>query len=211
MSLADAPVHRTSVVAGICLGVVFTGIGILMFAAMMQLPAIVAVPLGVLFGAAVGLMVWRGSLAIADGAGAALGAFLQPSGGSTPYRATHSAEEALAARGDIAGALAAYEALVKREPANVVARKQAAELYARHDSALRAAELLAEMRRIPGVDRGDELYASQRLIDLYLGPLGDRGRAMVELRRLADRFPGTPEADGALRAMRRLKEEGRGG
>jgi hypothetical protein len=208
MALADAPVNRTAVVAGICLGVVFTGIGILMFAAMMHLPGIVAVPLGVVFGAVVGLVVWRGSLAIADGAGAAIGAFLQPSGGSTPYRATHSAEEALAARGDIAGALAAYEGLMTREARNVVARKQAAELYARHGNAARAAALFAEVRRIAGVERGDELYASQRLIDLYLGPLGDRGRALVELRRLAERFPDTPEAEGALRAMRRLKDEG---
>ncbi len=42
-----------------------------------------------------------------------------------------------------------------------------------------------------------ELYATQRLADLYLGALGDDGRAMVELRRLVERFPGTREGDGA--------------
>jgi len=52
-----------------------------------------------------------------------------------------------------------------------------------------------------------ELYATSRLVDLLLGPLGDRGRAVVELRRLAARHPGTPEATHAAKAIARLRAE----
>jgi hypothetical protein len=54
-----------------------------------------------------------------------------------------------------------------------------------------------------------ELYVTQRLIDLYLGPLHNDIRVLVELRRLTERFPGTREADAAHRLLTRLKEEGK--
>ena len=50
-------------------------------------------------------------------------------------------------------------------------------------------------------------YASQKIIDLLLGPLGDRGRAMTELRMLIDRHPASREAEGAREALRNLKAE----
>jgi hypothetical protein len=52
------------------------------------------------------------------------------------------------------------------------------------------------------------LYASQRLIDLYRGPLADEGRALVELRRLAETFPNSPAAAHAREAIRRIKGAG---
>ncbi len=52
-------------------------------------------------------------------------------------------------------------------------------------------------------------YVSQRLIDLYLGPLTDEGRALVELRKLADGWPGTREGDGAERAIARSRDSER--
>ena len=45
-----------------------------------------------------------------------------------------------------------------------------------------------------GDNRSRELYATQRLIDLYLGPLGDDMRALVELRRLVERNTGVRQA-----------------
>jgi hypothetical protein len=50
-----------------------------------------------------------------------------------------------------------------------------------------------------------ERYVSQKLIDLYLGPLAGEGRALVELRRLIERHPGTREAEGARSAIAGLK------
>jgi hypothetical protein len=67
--------------------------------------------------------------------------------------------------------------------------------------------LFTRIRQVPGARRPDELYASQRLIDLYLGPLQDPGRATVELRRLVERFPDTPDAAGARAALERLRAE----
>ena len=47
------------------------------------------------------------------------------------------------------------------------------------------------------------------LVDLHLGPLEDEGRALVELRRLIDGFPGTREAEMAREALAKLKESRR--
>ena len=48
-------------------------------------------------------------------------------------------------------------------------------------------------------------------IHLHLGPLEDEGRALVEMRRLIDRFPGTVEADQARAALARIKTDRSGG
>lgn len=63
------------------------------------------------------------------------------------------------------------------------AKRQAAELRVQAGNARRAAALFVEMRRTRNATPGDELYATQRLADLYSGALGDEGRALVELRR----------------------------
>lgn len=72
----------------------------------------------------------------------------------------------------------------------------------------RAESLFLRIRRSPKATRNDELYASHRLIDLYIGPLDDQGRAMVELRRMADRFPDTIDGQGALMELNRRKTNG---
>jgi hypothetical protein len=62
-------------------------------------------------------------------------------------------------------------------------------------------------RSLPGAKPELKRYTSQKIIDLLLGPLGDRGRAMAELRMLIDRYPTSREAEGAREALRRLKAE----
>ena len=59
---------------------------------------------------------------------------------------------------------------------------------------------------MPNVPGAVERYATHRLLELYLGVLADPGRAMVELRRMADRFPGTPHGQAALAALRRRRD-----
>jgi len=61
------------------------------------------------------------------------------------------------------------------------------------------------VRDIPGASARDALYAAQRLIGLYDGPLGEPGRALVELRRLVERHPGTDVAAGARAAIAQIK------
>jgi hypothetical protein len=138
--------------------------------------------------------------------GAGAGAVTLPAGTSTPYSAQYSYEESLAARGDVPGALAAFERIIAEEPSAVRPRMRAAELYARKGAdPARAAALFREIRAIAGVSRSDALYACSRLVDLYDGALDEPGRALVELRRIIELYPGTPVATHARDALPRMK------
>jgi len=128
-----------------------------------------------------------------------------PSGSTSPYAKVYSQEQSLAARGDIDGALVAYQDAMRLNPEDPEPRFQAAELLFRSADPSRAIELFAEARRLASTDRSRELYATQRLIDLYLGPLNQESRALVELRRLVERFPGTREGQAAREVIARLK------
>jgi hypothetical protein len=165
------------------------------------LALVVGGPLGGALAAAI-------SLAVAQGAGAGFAAFIQPNGASAPAQPDFSFEESLAARGDTAAATEAYEAAVLSHPGSVAARLRAADFFAAAGRAPgRAAELYREARGLPGVGPGDDIYAANRLVDLYVGPLRDPGKALVELRRLADRYRGTEVAERARAALVRLKSE----
>jgi hypothetical protein len=143
----------------------------------------------------------------AGGAGGAMLAFLQPSGASCPPARQFSLQEALAAQGDVPGALASFEDLIRTAPAaDVVVRLRAADLYVRSKSnPRRAAALYREAQRTASISDSDHVYATNRLITLCLGPLDDRGAAMGELRRLIDRHPGTDVATDAREALATLK------
>ena len=52
------------------------------------------------------------------------------------------------------------------------------------------------------------VYSANRLADLLSGPLGQPGRALVELRRLADRYPGSAVGDRAREAIKSMKSAG---
>jgi hypothetical protein len=134
--------------------------------------------------------------------------FLQPSGSSTPYEKQYSLQESLAIRGDIAGAISSYEAIIAGDPADVEARIRAAELHAtKGANPKRAAECFLEARRVPGLTPARDLYISNRLIDLLRGPLKDEGRAMVELRRLIQLHPTSRDAQFARDAIAKMKME----
>jgi hypothetical protein len=136
-------------------------------------------------------------------------AFLSPNHGVAPTETTYSHIQAIAARGDIAGALKEYERVIASDASAVQARIQAAELYttSRTDVA-RAAALYSEVRRMAGVSTEHDLYASQRLIDLYDGPLRQPTKSLTELRRIIDRHHGSREAVFARAALakRRLEQ-----
>ena len=148
------------------------------------------------------------TLGISDAAGWIAAAVTLPSGASTPYEEGFSYQDALAARGDVAGALASLEAVIAERPAVAAPRLKAAELYARRGKdPQRAAAHFREVRDLPGVSPRDALYAASRLVDLYEGPLAEPGRALVELRRLIEHYPGTDVAAGARTAIARIKAE----
>ena len=162
-----------------------------------------------LAGWLIGILIHRMITRITEGTANAVLRVVWPTGESSPYAKTYSSEQALAARGDVDGALEAYEAAMRLHPTDPEPRFQAAELLFRSPTPEKAVVLFAEARRLSAGQRARELYATQRLIDIYMGPLGDDARALVELRRLSDRFPGTREATAAKELLARLKQEKR--
>lgn len=157
--------------------------------------------------AMMGVVVAGVSLALSAGAGAGWHRVMT-SGASTPYEEQFSYQESLVMRGLVEDALASYEAIIAERGTMVSARLRAAALYAsRGNNPQRAAELLREARLIPGISARDDIAAANRLTELLMGPLGDHGRAMVELRRLMDRHPGTDAATRAKLTLAELKEQ----
>ena len=130
-------------------------------------------------------------------------------GSSTPYTEGYSYQQSLVMRGRLNEALESYEAIIAEENSTVDVRIRAAELYAREaKNYARAAELLQDVIRHPNCAPGEEVYAANRLADLLSIHLGQMGRALVQLRRLADRYAGTPAGDRALESIRTMKGGG---
>lgn len=145
--------------------------------------------------------------AIAYVTGRSVMRFVAPSGETTPYQRSFSAQEALAIAGHVDEAIASYEELIAADATDPEVRLAAAELYVRTRRDPRRAEALyREARRLPGLAPVRDLWISNRLVDLYRGQLDDEGRAMVELRRIVERFPSTREAGFAREAIVRMKE-----
>ena len=130
------------------------------------------------------------------------------SGASTPYEEQFSYQQSLVMQGKVEEALASFEEIIAAAPGAIEPRIRAAELYAQdREGAQRAAELLREAQRIPSIAPGRDIYATNRLVDLLAGPLRDPGRAVVELRKLIDRYPTSTAAAHARDALARIKRE----
>jgi hypothetical protein len=128
------------------------------------------------------------------------------SGGSTPYAEQYSYQQALVMQGKLDEALESFEAVMKERPGAVDVRIRAAELYAREKGDNeRAAALFREAQRIATITAGEDVYVSNRLVDLLAGPLQQSGRALVELRRLIEHYPNTAAASHARAALAQLK------
>ncbi len=118
-----------------------------------------------------------------------------------------SAAQALFSRGQIDASMDAFEALRREHGSTAPLLRAEADLHLLATGRPeRARELLMRLRQLPEVSRADELFATQRLIDLYFGPFNDESRALGEMRRLVDRFPGTRDADGARAELERRRQ-----
>ncbi|MEO9036592.1 MAG: hypothetical protein ABI442_13855, partial [Gemmatimonadaceae bacterium] len=114
------------------------------------------------------------------------------SGATTPYTEQYSYQQSLVMKGEIDAALASFETVISSKPQAVSPRVKAAELYTKEKkNHRRAMELFREIQRIPGVSAGDYVYATNRIVDLMIGPVNEPGKARVELRKLIDKFPDT--------------------
>jgi hypothetical protein len=106
-----------------------------------------------------------------------------------------------------AAALASLEAAVAAHPGEAAARLRAAELHVRAGNPRRAETLLKEVQAYHARSDAYELRATNRLVDLYLGPLGDSTSALRELRRIAESHAGTPAGDGANESIARIRRQ----
>ena len=155
--------------------------------------------------AAVGAFAIGITIAASNAVGNTFGRFTM-GGDSTPYKEQYSREQALVMRGEIDEALRSFEAILLEKPDAIDPRIKAAELYAKEKGDYRrAAELFREVQRIPSVTPGEDVYATNRLVDFCSGPLADPGRALVELRHLIERYPGSAAASHARTALAALK------
>lgn len=132
---------------------------------------------------------------------------LMVNGSSTPYVEQYSYQQSLVMAGKLDDALESFEAVIAERAEAIDARVRAAELYDRDKkNHVRAAELFREIQRIESVQPGQFVYATNRLVDLYTGPLNEPGKALVELRKLIDRYPRSPAAAQARDALAALKQ-----
>jgi len=171
---------------------------------------VAAVLLAALFGAVVQGSVVRASAATAQ-------TVVQPSGDTTKYTPTFSHIEALEIRGDLAGAERAWARACEEHPTRALVWIKAADFHLRlRRDAAAALPMYRAARDFPSTSPDAARYASQKIIDILLGQggdaaLADEGKAMGELRRLIERFPGTREAEAARESLARLKGERHGG
>lgn len=168
-------------------------------------PWLIVVMIGTIFVA--GYTIKGIMTVVPEGTAKAFLYMIWPSGQSTPYQPTYSNEQTLAARGDIVGAVAAFEAAMRLRPMDPEPRFQLAELLLQSSTPERAARYFTQGRRLSPDNSGRALYATQRLIDLYWGKLQDYPRARAELRQLVTRFPGTREAAAAQKLLQDLSDE----
>jgi hypothetical protein len=160
------------------------------------------------FGGLVGFFFLGRTIAVGimSGMGNAVGSLQNPSGDSTAYTKTYSHIEALVIRGALEDAAVAWEHELAQDPQNVSLRVRVADFHLRtkQDAATAHAHYLkARAMGTAGPDLSR--YIQQKLVDLYLGPLADEGKAMAELRRLIDAFPETREAESARVALAEIK------
>lgn len=127
-------------------------------------------------------------------------------GSSTPYREQYSYQQALVMQRKVDEALTSFESLIAERPEDADIRIRAAELCAREkQDFVRAAEFFRAAQRVRSITPGEDVLVTNRLVDLYTGPLNTPGRALVELRRLIDRHPDSPAAINARVALATLK------
>lgn len=180
-------------------------LGVLVFSWLLGRGLAVAI-LGGVLGFAVGmLLLGVGRISVSHLVARATAAFLLPSGRSTPGAEEFSRERTLIAGGSVDEALRAMELRREAEPGNVALVFLLAETYAREGAKPRRAEpLFRAARQLDGISPEQDLYATNRLVDLYLGPLADRRKAARELRRILRRHPRSRAAAEVKRLLETL-------
>ena len=129
--------------------------------------------------------------------------------GDIPPPPTYPRQDVLIVQGKYAEAAEWFRDHIRIEPDDHEARLRLAMLLETHLKGYAEAEqLLLKIRNAnPPGDARQQMQASNHLIDLYR-KLGRTDRLRVELARFCDRYRGSPQAAGAARELKELKERG---
>jgi hypothetical protein len=147
-------------------------------------------------------------VAVKGGSLAGQGASHVYMGGASAPEDSFSVEQSLIMQRDYAGAAHLFEQRIIATPTDVRVLVAAADLYRTFaENPTRAAELYKSVQRLPEVASGHDVYVSNKLADLYLGPLKEPRRALVEFRRLIQRYPGSVTEKHARMALANLKTD----
>jgi hypothetical protein len=145
-------------------------------------------------------------LTMMEGGARAMMSVVAPSGSSTPSPDDYSFEKSLLARGRVDEALREIEVRLALRPDDPALCLFAADVHAREARDPAAAErLYLHARDVSTATRAHDYAATNRLIDLYLGPLDNPARATQELERMRDRHAGTTAAAGAEKLLQQLR------
>jgi hypothetical protein len=131
--------------------------------------------------------------------------FVHPGGRPATGDSDFSRQDTLIVRGQLHEALASFERFLAEHPGHVGGTLRVAALNAQLERWDDAAAAYNAARSHVTATPADRLHATQRLIDLYLGPLADEGASLRELRRLIDTFPDSAVAAGARQAIVAIK------
>jgi tetratricopeptide (TPR) repeat protein len=138
-------------------------------------------------------------------AGNAFGRIFLPSGKSTPPAKGLSHIEAMAVRGDLARAVEAYKAEIATDPADVTSCERLGTLAMRqladYDLAVWAYREAERRAESPARKFGFALI----VVGICRDQLKDRGKTVVELRRLVQLYPDAPRIEALKAELDELK------
>ncbi|MDP3773454.1 MAG: hypothetical protein Q8Q85_04235 [Gemmatimonadales bacterium] len=131
---------------------------------------------------------------IIEPVGDAIGRIVVPSGSSTPSVNQHSNIQAMEARGELRKAAEAYRAVIETEPEDIVACEKLGQLAFRElkDFGLAIWAYREADRRVNEPKR--QLGYALIVAGIYRDNVQDTGKAIVEIRKVLDRFPDAPNA-----------------
>ncbi|MGI8619458.1 MAG: tetratricopeptide repeat protein [Gemmatimonadaceae bacterium] len=159
---------------------------------------------GLLCGIAGAVAAWFAMIGVSRAAAGSFSAIIQPQG---TYEETFSYEDSLLARGNYAAAIASFEKHAAAGTGGAGLLLRTADLQAKHGNPTRASELYRAVQRMPAVARESHMYATNRLVDLFTGPLNNPDAAISELRRLIATHPSSDAAKHARTALVNLKRQ----
>lgn len=199
---ADRAVRFHALVWGVAIGIVGGPIGAAA-AGLVDASPVLGFVLGLVVGV-VGVPVV--SLWITGGTARTIQTIHAPSGESTPYRRQYSRAEALVKRGQYGDAVALYTTFILERPHDPEPYFRLVRLHRDHLAEFeQAAAWLRRTRLEAALTPGQQLFVIHELVDLYTSKLATPARAIPELARLVEQFPGTPAAEAAARELTALR------